>query len=233
MTRRQWGALLLVGLTACAGTPRGPAIHTDSAEAELAALRYELHVLTAGAVDTEPVEVDAEDFLKHMRALAPSVRPAGWSRDSARWLLEQTLQADLFVEAEGDRVVRMVPLGDDSPLATASNAQLVTRYQRLCAQHYGAGDCFGLLADGPLLDKEDRRTLALAFAFGSVLQETKLSLQHMVSPQAVLGLLVGSVMLYFMLWVVPEPLTKGVAALISLGLLAWLGAQTVWELIEG
>ena len=233
MTGRQWGALLLVGLTACSGTPRGPATHTHSEEAELAALRYELHVLTAGAVDTEPVEVDAEDFLEHMRALAPAVRPAGWSRDSARWLLEQTLQADLFAETEGDRVVRMVPLGDDSPLATASNAQLAARYQRLCAQHYGGGDCFGLLADGPLLDKEDRHTLALAFAFGSVLQETKVSLQHMVSPPAVLGLLVGTVMLYFMLWVVPEPLTKGVAALISIGLLAWLGAQTVWELLDG
>jgi len=233
MTGRQWGALLLVGLTACAGTPRGPATHTPSEEAELAALHYELHVLTAGAVDTEPVELDAEDFLEHMRALSPAVRPAGWSRDSARWLLEQTLQADLFAETEGDRVLRMVPLGDDSPLATASNAQLVARYQRLCAQHYGGGDCFALLADGPLLDKEDRRTLALALAFGSVLQETKLSLQHMVSPQAVLGLLVGSVMLYFMLWVIPEPVTKGVAALISIGLLAWLGAQTVWELIEG
>jgi len=32
---------------------------------------------------------------------------------------------------------------------------------------------------------------------------------------------------------VPEPLTKGVAAIISLGLLAWLGAQTVWELLDG
>jgi len=233
MTRRQWGALLLVGLTACASSPRGPATHTAPGEAELAALRYELHVLTAGAVDTEQVQVDAEDFLAHMRVLASEVRPAGWSRDSARWLLEQALQADLFAETKHDRVLRMVPMGDDSPLATASNAQLVERYQRLCAQHYGGGDCFALLADGPLLDKEDRRTLALAIAFGSVLQETKLSLQHMVSPQAVLALLVGSVMLYFMLWVVPEPLTKGVAALISIGLLAWLGAQTVWELMDG
>ncbi|HLL03155.1 MAG TPA: hypothetical protein VK539_21415 [Myxococcaceae bacterium] len=233
MTGRQWGALLLVGLTACAGTPRGLATHPDDEEAELTALRYELRVLTAGAVDTAPVEVDAENFLEHMRALAPAVRPAGWSRDTARWLLEQPLEAELFAETEGEHVLRMVPLGDDSPLATASNAQLVARYQRLCAQHYGGGDCFALLSDGPLLDKEDRRTLALAFAFGSVLQDTKLSLEHMVSPQAVLSLLVGTVVLYFMLWLVPEPLTKGLAALISIGLLAWLGAQTVWELMDG
>ncbi len=190
-------------------------------------------MLTAGAVDTQPVQVDAEDFQQKMRALVPEVRPAGWSRDSARWLLEQALEADLFAETQSGQVVRLVPLEDGTALSTASNAQLLARYQSLCAQQYGGGDCLGLLADGPLLDREDRRTLALAFAFGAVLQETKRSLREMVSPQAVLGLLVGSAMLYFMLWVVPEPFTKGVAALISIGLLAWLGAQTLWELMEG
>jgi hypothetical protein len=233
MTGREWGALFLVWLTACASSPRGSAPSTDPDEAERAILRYELRVLTAGAVDTRPVQVDREDFQEQMRALLPAVRPAGWSRDSARWLLEQALETDLFAETEGERVLRMVPLEDDSPLEMASNAQWVARYQRLCAQQYGGGDCIGLLADGPLLDREDRRTLALAIAFGSVLQETKLSLQHMVSPQAVLSMLVGTVMLYLMLWVVPEPVTKAVAALISVGLLAWLGAQTLWELMEG
>jgi hypothetical protein len=233
MRGRQWGALLLAGLTACAGTPRGSAPSTDWDEAEGAALRYELRVLTAGAVDTRPVQVDREGFQEQMRALLPAVRPAGWSRDSARWLLEQALETDLFAETEGGRVLRMVPLEDDSPLDTASNAQWLARYQHLCAQQYGGGDCIGLLADGPILDREDRRTLALAIAFGSVLQETQLSLRHMVSPQAVLSMLVGTVMLYLMLWVVPEPATKAVAALISVGLLAWLGAQTLWELMEG
>ena len=84
-----------------------------------------------------------------------------------------------------------------------------------------------------MLDREDRRTLALAFALGGVLEETRQSLKHMISPQAVLALVLSAAVLYFMLWLVPEPLTKGVAALISLGLLAWLGAQTLWELVEG
>ncbi|HEX8706100.1 MAG TPA: hypothetical protein VF815_45115 [Myxococcaceae bacterium] len=184
-------------------------------------------------MDTEPVEVDAEDFRESLRTLAQEVRPSEHPRDTARWLLEEALQADVLAEVERGRVVRMVPLEDDSPLATASNATLVARYQRLCAQHYGGGDCLALLADGPLLDREDRRTLALAIAFGSVLQETKHSLQHMVSPQAVLGLLVGTAMLYLMLWVVPEPVTKGVAALMTLVFIAWLGVDTVWSLMTG
>ncbi len=70
MTRREWGALLLVLLTACAGSPRRAATSTDPSDAELEAIRYELRVLTAGAVDTEPVEIDEEDFQDAMEVLA-------------------------------------------------------------------------------------------------------------------------------------------------------------------
>jgi hypothetical protein len=40
-------------------------------------------------------------------------------------------------------------------------------------------------------------------------------------------------MLYLMLWLVPEPLTKGVAALMTLAFIAWLGVDTVWSLMKG
>jgi hypothetical protein len=233
LKRSRLDALALVLLTACASTPRVAPTSADPYEAELRALRYELRVLTAGAVDTQPVQVSATDFLESMRRLAAEVHPSGQPRETARWLLEEALQADVLAEVEHGRVVRMVPLEDDSPLSTSSNAAQVARYQHLCARQYGGGDCLGLLADGPNLDREDRRTLALAIAFGSVLEETKLSLQHMVSPQAVLSLLVGTAMLYLMLWLVPEPLTKGVAALMTLAFIAWLGVDTVWSLMTG
>jgi hypothetical protein len=111
---------------------------------------------------------------------------------------------------------------------------MLAGYRLLCEQQYDGGDdCLGLTADGPVLDREDRRTLALAFALGGVLRETRESLKHMVSPQAVLTMVLSAAVLYFTLWLLPEPLTKGVAALISIGLLAWLGAQTLWELVEG
>jgi hypothetical protein len=226
-------ALMLALLTACASTPRVQPERVDPDEAQLSAIRYELRVLTAGAVQTEPVEVDKEDFQEALRELAGEVRPSERPRETARWLLEEELQADVLAEVERGRVVRLVPQEEDSPLSVASNAQLVARYQRLCAKQYGGGDCLGLLADGPALDREDRRTLALAIAFGSVLQETSSSLKQMVSPQAVLALLVGTAMLYFMLWVVPEPITKGVAALMTLAFIAWLGVDTVWSLMKG
>jgi hypothetical protein len=233
MNGRQWGATLLVWLTACASSPRVSATSADPYEAELAAIRYELRVLTAGAVDTQPVKVDAEDFQEAMKTLALHVRASERPRETARWLLEGELRAELLAEVEDRRVVRMVPLEEGSRLSTASNAQLLADYRLLCERQYGGGDCLGLTADGPVLDREDRRTLALAFAFEGVLEETRQSLKHMVSPQAVLTLVVSAAVLYFALWLVPEPLTKGVAALISIGLLAWLGAQTLWELMEG
>jgi hypothetical protein len=226
-------ALVLVLLTGCASTPHGVPRSANPYAVELTALRYELHVLTAGAVQTEPVEVDEADFQETLRGLAKQVRPSGQPRETARWLLGEALQTDLLAEVERGGVVRLVPLQEDSPLSAASNAALVARYERLCAQLYGGGDCLGLVADGPILDREDRRTLALAFAFGSVLLETKHALQQMVSPQAVLSLLVGTAMLYFMLWVVPEPVTKGVAALMTLAFIAWLGVDTVWNLMNG
>jgi hypothetical protein len=234
MNGRQWGATLLVWLTACASVPRVPAASTDPEEAQLAALRYELRVLTASAVDTKPVEVDAEDFQEAMKKVARHVRASERPRETARWLLEGELQAELLAEMESERVVRLVPTEEGSPLFTASNASLLAGYRLLCEQQYGGGDdCLGLTADGPVLDREDRRTLALAFALGGVLGETRESLKHMVSPQAVLTMVLSAAVLYFTLWLLPEPLTKGVAALISIGLLAWLGVQTVWELLEG
>ncbi|WP_224363641.1 SitA5 family polymorphic toxin [Hyalangium versicolor] len=233
MRRREWGALFLVWLTACAGSPQRSATSLDPYEAELKALRYELQVLTSGAVDTEPVEVDEDDFQGAASVLARHVPASERPRETARWLMEEELQADLLAEVEYGRVVRLVPLEEDSSLSVASNAKLLVGYQHLCAEQYEGGDCLGLTADGPVLDRDDRRTLALAFAFGGVLQETRASLKQMVSLRAVLALVVGAAMLYFMLWIVPEPVTKGVAALISIGLLAWLGAQTLWELMDG
>ena len=225
MMGRQWGALLLVGLTACASSPRGPSFSPHPEEAHLDALRYELRVLTAGAVATQTVWVDSEDFQQAMRREALPVRASERPRDTARWLLEQELQAELLAEVEQERVVRLVPREEGTPLVAASHAKLLAGYQRLCVQHYGGGDCLGLIVDGPVLDREDRRTLALAFALAGVLGKTRQSLQHMVSPQAVLALVLGAAVLYFTLWLLPDPVTKGVAALISLGLLAWLGPR--------
>ena len=233
MRLRQVGAGLLTYLTACAGTPRALYPDTDPYEAQLAAARYELHVLTADTGASEPVQVNTEDFQRAMRGLAREVRPPAQPAQTAHWLMEGSLQADLLAEVERGRVVRMMPLEDDSPLETASAAELKRKYLGLCQQEYGGGDCLGLLADGPILTREDLRTLGLALALKGVLRETGVALKGMVSPQALVAMVVWTCCLYLMLWLLPEPVSKLVAASMTVALLAWLPVHTLWSLMDG
>jgi hypothetical protein len=126
---RRLDALTLVLLTACATGPRSVPGSLDPYEAELDALRYEIKVLTVGSVDTEPVEVSTRDFRKAMREHAREVRPSEQLKEAAALLLEEELKADLWAEVEGERVTRMVPLEEDSPLSAGSNRALVAWYQ--------------------------------------------------------------------------------------------------------
>jgi hypothetical protein len=87
-------------------------------------------------------------------------------------------------------VVRLIPLEEGSPLEAGSATELKRRYLGLCQQQYGGGDCLGLLADGPTLSREDLRTLGLALAFKGALKETGVALKGMVSPQALVAMIV-------------------------------------------
>jgi hypothetical protein len=85
----------------------------------------------------------------------------------------------------------------------------------------------------PYLRTDDRRTLALALAFGGVLDETRAALGRELSPQALLSSLVWAAGLYLALWLLPEPSTKAAAAALSVVLLAWLGVDAMWGLMDG
>lgn len=233
MERRQVGALLLAWLTACAGVPRVSPGSVDPHEAELAAARYELRVLTSGSGHSEPVEVARADFERGMRVLARELRPSEQLADTARWLMAGGLQADLLAEVERGRVVRLTPLEEGSPLEASSAAEVKRRYLRMCQEEYGGGDCLELLTDGPNLTREDLRTLGLALSLKGVLQQTRVSLKEMVSPRALVAMVVWACCFYLLLWLLPEPISKGVAASLTVALLAWLPVHTVWSLMEG
>jgi hypothetical protein len=63
--------------------------------------------------------------------------------------------------------------------------------------------------------------------------ETVDALKDMASPEAVRATLVSAMAMYMMLWVLPEPVSKGLAASLTVGLIAYLGVDTVWSLIQG
>lgn len=234
MRARKVGALLLALLMmACASTSRLLPKTTDPYEQEVVAARYELRVLSADTGGDEPVEVGEEDFQEALRMLAREVRPSERPMETALWLMEGGLQVHLVAEMERGRVVRLTPLDEDSPLAAETAAQMTRKYLNLCQQQYGGGDCLGFLTDGPTLQRKDLRTLALAVALGGVLEQTRAALKDMVSPQALVAMIVWTGCLYLTLWMLPEPASKLLAGALTLGLLAWLPVSTLLELMDG
>ncbi|KFE67633.1 hypothetical protein [Hyalangium minutum] len=226
-------ALALALLTACATTPAPPPTHSDSTEWELAALRYEAHLLTVSDPDPEPEQVTEEDFHRAMSTLLPAVPLSTTPKESAQWLLSQPLGSSLLAEVGTDRRVHLTPLDENSPLDSSLAQELRHEYARVCHELNAGADCLGLQTDGPVLTLEDARILALAIGLAPALQQLKHSLKEMVQPAAVLSLIVWTCAIYLAMWMLPEPVSKVLAASLTVGLIAWLGGSTVWNLMDG
>ncbi|WNG41808.1 hypothetical protein F0U61_05185 [Archangium violaceum] len=156
----------------------------------------------------------------------------GTPQEAAQELFRAMPEEELLAEVYRNRALTLVPLNDKGPLVPEAESTLKEKYLRWCERH-GGGDCLDLFTDGPYLRTDDRRTLALALAFGTVLDETRVALGRELSPQAILSSLVWAAGIYLALWLVPEPLSKGLAASLSVVLLAWLGVDAMWGLLDG
>ena len=67
----------------------------------------------------------------------------------------------------------------------------------------------------------------------SVWDETAEALKDMADPQALMAAVTASISMYLLLWALPEPVSKGLAALLTATAIAYLGVDTVWTLLEG
>ncbi len=191
---------------------------------------YAGHVEAGGR--TRVVAVPPEEYQRAVAQFLQHHQVQGTPQEAAQGLLQAMPEEELLAEAYRGRVLTLVPLNDKGPLVPEAEAALKAKYLRWC-QPRGGGDCLGLFTDGPYLRTDDRRTLALALAFGGVLDETRAALGRELSPQALLSSLVWAAGLYLALWLVPEPSTKAVAAALSVVLLAWLGVDALWGLMDG
>jgi len=184
--------------------------------------------------DVEPVQLSEEQFkeavteharsvpgverpLEHARRLFGVPERSGWYRYEGR------SQLLTLSEPESPRNLRLLP----------EEEELKRRYLLWCEQRWGGGDCLRLLVDKPFLDGDARYALAMAIAHSKVLGAMKEELARTVNPQAVVATVVGGLTLYAILLTLPEPVTKGVAALLTLGAVGYLGWDTVWRLIDG
>jgi hypothetical protein len=207
---------------------------------------YVVDFLEPGAVVTRPVRISRAEFQQAFLRLSRDVRLKHKTpRQAAHELLSllDGRPAAPLVTATGDWTLEQyrgqgftfIPERQEGPVVLTPQAEQALRevYLKWC-ERQGGGDCLGLLDDDTYLRTDDRRTLALALAFGSVLDETRVALgRELLDARALVSMVVWTVALYCMMWVVPEPTTKALAATLTVLLMGYLGLETVYGLMDG
>ena len=169
--------------------------------------------------DVRPVALDEEAFVSAVAKLARTASVS--SRPHA------------YVRGRLGLVSVQEPGRGHLRLTDAPETELAAAYGRWCKRKALTGDCLHLLERGPTLDEDGKRTLAFSIALDSVWDETADALRGMTDREAVLSMVVTTSALYLGLWLLPEPVSKGVAATLTAALIAYLGVDTVWSLIQG
>jgi len=101
-------------------------------------------------------------------------------------------------------------------------------YGRFCERRGTPGDCLTLFDDGPRLQDNDKRSIALALAVGPALEGVDAEVRAMLNPTRVLATLSFTITAYMALLLAPEPVTKGVALAFSVLMWGYLG----WEFFD-
>jgi len=216
-------ALLLAVVTGCASgrvvrleTGRGPPV-----------------VFTPDSGEAGPVEVERREFKEAVARLAQQMRPSANPQRDARNLLgvEPRSGAYLF----NPRTRQMTPLEgaaltSDMP---PPEVELTRAYLRWCERTGRKGDCLRLLEDRPSITGDERYALAMALAQGVVLDEMLDAFKGMADPHAAVSAALWTLTLYLVLWSVPEPASKGLAAIMTATAIVYLGVDTFWTLIAG
>jgi hypothetical protein len=240
---RQAGACFLALLLACSGASRvvRPEWNEAVAKADVEEMgphtaEYELCELPPSLPGFQPVQVGPEEFKRAVLQLARELPFSESPQALAQHLFGVEQEVEFLAQVENGKLVLLRPLHlirlPPRPLSPAE-AELTRQYQAMCSQTRGGGDCLGLLRDGPGVRSDDKYALALAFALDSVLDEVTQGVREQLNVQAVLSMIMGAAVLYMMLWVVPEPVTKLLAATLTVALLAWLTQDTVNSLLKG
>ncbi len=180
-----------------------------------------------------PVQLRESEFKASLAGLAREVRPAANPLRHARWLMADSgWHEEVYLRWTGRRL-ELDSEGETAQRAVQECLELTHAYGRWCERQGRSRDCLSLLTEGTLLNGDGRYALAMELALGSVWNETRDAFKDMASPEAVRATLVSALAMYMTLWMMPEPVSKGLAASLTAGLIAYLGVDTVWSLIQG
>ncbi|RKI19103.1 hypothetical protein D7Y15_05640 [Corallococcus sp. AB030] len=192
-----------------------------------------VHVPRAEGVG-RPVALGGEALKEAVARLAPGLRLSPRAQDAARRLFEvESRSGSYLVDVQRRRIT---PLGPGETLAaelSQPDVELTRAYLRWCGRTGRAGDCLGLLKESPVVTEDARFALALALAKGAVLDELWDAVKDMANPEALVQAAFWTAATYALLWTVPEPATKGVAAVLTAALIGYVGIDTFWALIQG
>ncbi|MFY0568928.1 AHH domain-containing protein [Archangium lansingense] len=123
---------------------------------------------------------------------------------------------------------RKLALASVSLTGEAWRTPLARSYGSFCERQGTPGDCLELFKDGPGLDGEDKRDLALALSVNAALEARDAELRSMFSTTQLWTTLSITIIGYLALVAAPEPVSKGVAAALALLMWGYLG----WELFD-
>ncbi|WP_208752316.1 SitA5 family polymorphic toxin [Corallococcus carmarthensis] len=184
--------------------------------------------------DDSQARVDADDFGKAVEELARSVSPSRQPQEAARLLWQVAPRSGSYLfDPRSHRITPLGPGEHTDAQASDADANLTRAYLRWCEHTGRAGDCLRLLMEGPTVTGDGRYTLAMALAQGVVLEEMQDAFSAMADPQAVLTTVLWTWTTYLILLSVPEPFSKGLAAVMTATLIAYVGVDTFWTLIVG
>ncbi|QRO00743.1 hypothetical protein JRI60_17780 [Archangium violaceum] len=109
----------------------------------------------------------------------------------------------------------------------AWQSDLARSYGQFCERCGTPGDCLTLFEDGPLIQADDKRSLALALAVGPALEGVNAEVRAMLDPTRMLAMISIGITVYMALLLapVPEPVTKGAALVFSAALWGYLGYE--------
>ncbi len=207
-------AVLLL-LTACA-TDGGRAARAGPSSAEAPRGRIQVHLDTGEAAPRTfipprraPVEVTLAQFDVAMSRLVAGLRLPSPPRS------------------------RLALLSCGHPGQQDEGTTLTHSYHRWCERRGTPGDCLSLLGKEPYLGPEARRTLALSIALGSAWEGAVGVWVGMADPVALQSLVMSAMAGYLVMLAFPNPVTQAAAVSFGCFLVAYLGLDTVWSLLEG
>lgn len=181
----------------------------------------------------EPVELRKDEFQKAWTPALREVKPVTNNLQYSRWLMFGPSWSQVVNLTWDGRSLRLDSASHEVLRFFQQRRALTDDYERWCERERHSHDCLGLLRENTLLGADGRYALAMEFALDSVWTESLNAFKDIADPSAVRSLIVSAMAMYMMLWVMPEPVSKGVAATLTAGLIVYLGVDTVWTLMNG